>query len=297
MNIPYVFRKCTKCGKIKLATEKYFSREKNNKWGLRRQCRECRNKRNRERYDNDEEYRNKVKERSNNFSKEKYIKDEEYRKRRLEKGREMRDSDDYRKKAREKWNSDEELRRKQSERYKNKRINDSEWREKENKKRRERYKNNSKNEEWVKEEKRKRREYLKNNPNISFNQNNRRRNKLKNQGRGIIDEQYKECNEWFNWECAYSNEKLQNNNSTYGRTLDHIVALDNGGLNEPWNVIPMRRGYNCSKNSTKNSLTWYMEQEYFNEERLNKIVEWQIYAYNKWGGEEFGELILIIDLI
>ena len=40
-----------------------------------------------------------------------------------------------------------------------------------------------------------------------------------------------------------------------------------------------------------------MEQEYFDIERLDKIVEWQIYAYEKWGGEEFGELILITDLI
>ena len=74
------------------------------------------------------------------------------------------------------------------------------------------------------------------------------------------------------------------------------MALDNGGLNEPWNVVPMRKGYNSSKHNNENTLNWYLEQEYFDIDRLNKIVEWQIYAYEKWGGEEFGELILITDL-
>ena len=104
--------------------------------------------------------------------------------------------------------------------------------------------------------------------------------------------------EFFNWGCAYSGEKIKKGDkSTYGRTIDHIVAIENGGLNEPWNIVPMRRGYNSSKWKIENGLTWYMEQEYFNEERLNKIIEWQIYAYEKWGGKEFGELILITDLI
>ena len=138
--------------------------------------------------------------------------------------------------------------------------------------------------------------YKQNNPEKLFNKINKRRQKEENQGRGITKEQYKECFEWFDWKCAYSGEKLQKNKSTYGRTLDHIVALDNGGLNEIWNLIPMRLGYNSSKNNRTDTLNWYMEQEYFDIDRLNKIVEWQIYAFNKWGGEEFGELILIIDL-
>ena len=89
---------------------------------------------------------------------------------------------------------------------------------------------------------------------------------------------------------------MKNDKSTHGRTIDHIIALDNKGLNEPWNIVPMRKGYNSSKQDRIDSMTWYLEQEYFDIERLNKIIEWQIYAYEKWGGEEFGELILITDL-
>ena len=98
---------------------------------------------------------------------------------------------------------------------------------------------------------------------------------------------------FFDFKCAYSNINLGYKEN---RSVDHILALDNGGLNKPWNCVPMLKSYNSSKNKRVDVLNWYMEQEYFNEERLNKIVEWQIYAYEKWGGEEFGELVLITDL-
>ena len=160
--------------------------------------------------------------------------------------------------------------------------------------------NKQQSKQYYEEHKEERKEYSKqwhkNNPEKCFNSRNKRRSKLENQGRGITKEQWYEMMNFFDWKCAYSGEKLQKNNSTYGRTLDHIIALNNGGLNEIWNLIPMRKGYNCSKQDEINSLNWYLEQEYFDIDRLNKIVEWQIYAYEKWGGEEFEELILIIDL-
>ena len=30
-------------------------------------------------------------------------------------------------------------------------------------------------------------------------------------------------------------------------------------------------------------LNWYQKQEFYSEERLQKIYEWQEYAYEKWG--------------
>ena len=76
---------------------------------------------------------------------------------------------------------------------------------------------------------------------------------------------------------------MESNNTTNGRTVDHIIALDNGGENEPWNIIPMKKGYNTSKH-TKDMLEWYLEQPFFSIERLTKIYEWRIYAYWKWNG-------------
>ena len=218
MNIPYAFKKCSKCGEWLVANSINFMESKRYKWNLHCRCRKCRNK-------ESKEFREKNKEYFKEYNREYYEENKD-------------------------------------------KINEY------------------------------RREWYKNNPEKAFNQVNKRRSKLENQGRGITKEQWNECHDWFSGKCAYSGEKLQKyDSSTYGKTIDHIVAIENGGLNEPWNIVPMRRGYNSSKWKIENGLTWYMEQEYFDIDRLNKIVEWQIYAYEKWGGEEFGELILITDLL
>ena len=306
MNIPYVFKKCSNCGNIKLATEKYFYKSKTGKWGLMKTCKECKNKKSKEesrkRYNNEEYRKEKLRKR-----REKYANDEKWREEQLRKQRECHkekydNNEEWRKeklrKRREKYANDEEYREKQLRKQKEKYDNNEEWREKQLRKSRKSQKEKYDNNEEYREEKlRKNREWAKNNPEKLFNRANKRRSRLEKQGRGVTNEQYIECNNWFDWKCAYSGESFKQENSTYGRTLDHIVAIENGGLNEPWNVIPMRKGYNCSKQNRNDSLTWYKEQGYFDEERLNKIVEWQIYAYEKWGGEEFGELILITDLI
>ena len=39
--------------------------------------------------------------------------------------------------------------------------------------------------------------------------------------------------------------------------------------------------YNCSKHN-KNMEDWYIQQEFFDIDRLLKIYEWIEYAYNKW---------------
>ena len=93
---------------------------------------------------------------------------------------------------------------------------------------------------WYKENKEERDRYCKNwqrnNPHVGFNSNGRRRSRLENQGNGITKEQWFECFEFFNWECAYSGIQLTKDN----RSIDHIVALDNGGEHEIWNCVPMK---------------------------------------------------------
>lgn len=111
-----------------------------------------------------------------------------------------------------------------------------------------------------------------------FNAYNKRKMREQNQGNGITRTQWKEMMEYFDWKCAYSGEKLTNNT----RTIDHIVPLHNGGRHEIWNLVPMTKSYNSSKQA-KEMLEWYREQDFFSEARLAKIYEWQEYAYNKWG--------------
>ena len=120
--------------------------------------------------------------------------------------------------------------------------------------------------------------YRKNNPEKEFNRCAKRRFKLENQGRGITKEQWIEMMEFFNWECAYSGKSLNKDN----RTIDHIFPLKIGGLNEPWNTIPSYANYNYSKQE-KDMLEWYQQQDFFSKERLNRIYEWMIYSFEKWG--------------
>ena len=120
--------------------------------------------------------------------------------------------------------------------------------------------------------------YREDNPHIKFNNHNKRRQLEENQGNGITKEQWLEMMIFFDFKCAYSGEKLS---SKKVRTVDHIVALNNGGLNEVWNCVPMYANYNYSKH-TKDMEQWYRQQKYFSEERLNKIYQWIKYAYNKW---------------
>ena len=112
---------------------------------------------------------------------------------------------------------------------------------------------------------------------VQFNARNKRRQREEEQGRGITVEQWKEMMEFFEWKCAYSGTPLNKDN----RTIDHIFPLKIGGLNEPWNCVPMYANYNFSKQG-KDMMVWYREQEFFSEERLNKIYEWIEYAKNKW---------------
>ena len=110
-----------------------------------------------------------------------------------------------------------------------------------------------------------------------FNDHNRRRVLKQNQGKGITAEQYKEVMSFFDWKCAYSGEKLKKDT----RTLDHIIPLKQGGDHEIWNLVPMTRSLNCSKQE-KDMLEWYKEQDCYSEARLAKIYEWQEYARKKW---------------
>ena len=281
MNTPYCFKRCTVCGEWKVVNIYNFYKKKSGKWGLDSRCKECKSKIRKNKWETDYEYRNEYNKKQREKHREKYANDEEYKNK-------------LNKKQREKYANDEEYRNKCINRKLIKLNNDEEYREEYYKKQREKYANDEEYRNKILKRQKRDRE---NNPHKEFNKCSKRRQNINNQNIKITKEQWYECFEFFNWKCAYSGELLKNTKDTYGRTLDHIVALDNGGLNAPWNCVPMRKGYNSSKCSRTDTMTWYIEQEYFNKERLNKIVEWQIYAYEKWGGEEFGELILITDLI
>lgn len=87
--------------------------------------------------------------------------------------------------------------------------------------------------------------------------------------------------QYFKFRCAYSEKTLTKEN----RSIDHIEPISKGGDHEIWNLVPMDISYNRSKQN-KNLLEWYKEQPYYSEDRLQKIYEWQQYAFNKWHKDE-----------
>lgn len=137
------------------------------------------------------------------------------------------------------------------------------------------------NKEHHKEYKKK---WYENNPEKVFNYANKRRRLEENQGNGITKDQWLEMMNFFDWKCAYSDEYIGGKENNFIRSIDHIIPLSNGGLNEIWNLVPMLKNLNSSKNSS-DMLSWYTKQPFYSEERLNKIYEWQKYAFEKYSNQ------------
>ena len=112
---------------------------------------------------------------------------------------------------------------------------------------------------------------------VKFNFHNKRRHKKEAQGTGVTGGQWREMMQYFDWRCAYTGKRLTDKT----RTVDPIVPLDAGGDDMAWNMVPMLRNLNSSKQA-KDMLEWYKEQNFYSEARLAKIYEWQEYARKKW---------------
>ena len=192
----------------------------------------------------------------------------------IKKSKEYRENNpEYLKKYYE--NNKEYIKEKNKEYYEDNKKYYKEWRENNKEHRKEYYK------EYYKDNKehrnKKDKEWRENNPDKVFNKHHKRRLLKESQGNGISKEQWLEMMEFFEFKCAYSGITLSKNT----RTIDHIIPLSKGGEHEIWNLVPMHRNYNSSK-FTNDMLEWYQQQDFYSEERLNKIYEWIEYAKNKW---------------
>ena len=110
-----------------------------------------------------------------------------------------------------------------------------------------------------------------------FNGYAKRRKREEEQGAGINKEQWLEMMQFFDFKCAYSDISLNKKN----RSIDHIIPIVNGGEHEVWNCVPMDKSLNSSKRDT-DIMEWYTAQDFYSKEKLDKILAWQQYAYNKW---------------
>lgn len=205
MNCPFVIKKCKKCGELLVAYEGNFHKHQTGKYGLRGECKKCRN-----------EYHRKYNQEHN----------------------------EERKKT---WNK---------------------------------YYKNHKEEKLERSKRYNKTERGKQSRKISNKKQKHKRRAL-TKGKIYTNKQIEEMNLFFNNCCAYSGIKLINNNYS----IDHIVPLSEGGENLIWNLVPMDIKLNSSK-GVKDFLEWYKKQEFYSEERLDKIYQWIEYAKNKWGRED-----------
>ena len=107
--------------------------------------------------------------------------------------------------------------------------------------------------------------------------NHKRRAAKVNNGGSYTTEQWEECLGYFNNECAYTGRVLDNEILH----VEHIKAISKGGTSYIWNLCPSIASANHSKYNSELE-EWYKQQEYYSEERLNKIYKWQEYSYNKY---------------
>lgn len=136
---------------------------------------------------------------------------------------------------------------------------------------------------WIKENKDRynelRKQWLRSENGLlyEFNSHHKKKSKIKGQDdNNITIDQWLEMMEFFGWKCAYSDTSLAEN-----RSVNHIIPIDKNGEHAIWNCVPMLNIYNCSKNN-RDMEEWYRKQDFFSEERLQKIYEWIEYAKNKW---------------
>ena len=245
MKIPYVMKKCSKCGQWLVANRVNFYKQNTYKDKLDKTCISCRKERQRE--------LNEI--RWEHSKKHKEANDKNRKKRKAQYDRIVKY--EYRKQYYE--NNKEKILEQ-----------NKQWREA----------NKDKKAEYDKQ--------YRQSPQgraVAFNRNQRRRTREERQGSGITKDQWLEMMKFFNWRCAYSGEYLGGNDNSFNRTIDHIIPISKNGPNMVWNMVPMLRNLNNSKHD-KDMLTWYKTQECFDRERLDKIYQWQEYAFNKWYKEE-----------
>ena len=259
MKCPYCIKVCTKCKRILVAWEGNFYKNKQCKYGVIGQCIKCKKqygeqyygKNKKEKLEYQREYNESHKEEAKEYRKQYYEENKEEIK---EKNKQYKNEhkEYYSEYMKQYYEENKEEIKIQRKKY---------------------YKENKEYcQEYMKQ-------YHKENPHISFNATSKRRERLENQGRGITKEQWYEMMCWFDWCCAYSGEYISGDNNN--RTIDHIIPISKGGLNEPWNCVSMLKSYNISK-FTNNMEEWYIQQEFYSEERLIKIYAWCKYAFNKW---------------
>ena len=244
MNIPYVMRKCTICGRWLVASTYNFHKQKAGKYGLKSKCKECQKRYHKQYHETNKD---KIAEQRKQWR-------QENKEKVLERNKQYYQNNRGKEAERHNlwYKANKEMVREQHKQY------------------------YEANKDKIAERRKKYYESPQGQV-AEFNKSQRRRIKEEQQGTGITKDQWLEMMSFFDWQCAYSGETLTKGN----RSIDHIVPLNSNGDNMVWNCVPMVKSLNSRKH-TKDMLEWYREQDFYSEARLAKIYEWKEHARKKW---------------
>ena len=87
---------------------------------------------------------------------------------------------------------------------------------------------------------------------------------------GYSLEDWKDAVLYFRGECAYCGRKQSR---SVKLTKDHVVPVSKGGKTVRENIVPSCARCNSSK-SDSDMEEWYVRQQFYSEERMNKINDW-----------------------
>lgn len=117
---------------------------------------------------------------------------------------------------------------------------------------------------------------------IEYNHNRRHKNHI------INNKEWDKCKKYFNYECAYCGLPIEEHLVKFkGKIINsdfHKEHVDCNGDNDLSNCVPSCRSCNSQK-WINNMEEWYKRQEFFNQERLDKI--------HKWVDEDYKQYIII----
>jgi len=83
--------------------------------------------------------------------------------------------------------------------------------------------------------------------------------------------------EIVSYRCPYSGELIKDLSNAH---LEHILPVSSNGGTVLFNCIPILDKVNLSKSDEPNLLTWWQKQDYFSYDRLERLVQYMLEAYN-----------------
>ena len=262
---------CTKCGEEKQATPEYFNRDKNKKDGLHSWCKDCVGE---DRKQRKAKYKEKI-----------FIYDDKTMKTcdkcKIENpatpeyfNRDIKMKDGLfntckectKKKRRNHYQENKEHYIEYSKKYYQE--NKDRYREQA----REYYQENKEHyAEYYQENKEWYREYYiiyhLENPEVNRLKNQRRRARMSELPHTLTVEEWEDSLEYFDYSCAYCGVPEDN------LQQEHIIPVIKGGGYTADNIIPACGSCNASKHATDLE-DWYVSYEHYDEERLNKILDY-----------------------